>query len=145
MAETQPVIVVGIDGSAASGQALQWAAKQAQYSAGEVHAVIGWQPPSSYGYYFDYSDDDAAADARKTLEKTVTDVLGERPSVPVTLRVVKGRPERVLVEASRSADLLVVGSRGRGEFEGMVLGSVSRYCVQHASCPVLVFPASADG
>ena len=139
MTEAHPVIVVGIDGSEASADALRWAANQARLSAGEVQAVITWQTPSSYGFYVDYTDDDATADARKTLEKVVADVLGEPPSVPVNLRVVKGQPADVLTEATRSADLLVVGSRGRGAFAGMLLGSVSQHCVQHASCPVLVF------
>lgn len=139
MTEAHPIIVVGVDGSEASADALRWAAKQAQLTAGEVHAVITWQTPSSYGFYVDYTDDDAAADARKTLEKVVTKVLGEPPSAPVTLRVVRGQAAEVLTEASRSADLLVVGSRGRGGFAGMLLGSVSQHCVQHAACPVLVF------
>jgi len=142
MTEAHPVIVVGVDGSQVSADALRWAAKQAVLTAGEVQAVITWQPPSSYGYYVDYSDADAAADARKTLEELVTKVLGEPPSAPVTLRVVKGQPAEVLTAASRSADLLVVGSRGRGGFVGMLLGSVSQHCVQHAACPVLVFRRS---
>ena len=59
--------------------------------------------------------------------------------VPVQPVAVQGHPAPVLVEASRGADLLVVGSRGHGEFAGMLLGSVSQYCVTQAHCPVLVF------
>ena len=81
--EANPVIVVGIDGSEASADALRWAVNQARLSSGELHAVITWQLPSSYGFYVDYTDDDAAADARKTLEKVVNEVAGEPPSVPV--------------------------------------------------------------
>lgn len=144
MSEVRPVIVVGIDGSKASEDALRWAAAQAQLTAGEVHAVTAWQTPSSYGFYVDYTDADAAADARKTLEHVITEGLGESPSVPVITRVVEGRPAEVLIEASRSADLLVVGNRGRGAFAGMLLGSVSQHCVQDAACPVLVFRAPPD-
>nr|WP_083212255.1 universal stress protein [Mycobacterium malmoense] len=144
MTDARPVIAVGIDGSEASKDALRWAANQAQLTSGEVHAVIAWQTPSSYGYYVDYFDADAAADARKTLQEVVSSTLGESPSVPVTSRVVKGQPAEVLIEASRSADLLVVGSRGRGAFTGMLLGSVSQHCVQHAACPVLVVRAPAE-
>jgi nucleotide-binding universal stress UspA family protein len=52
--------------------------------------------------------------------------------------VVRGHPEPILVEASKGADLLVLGSRGHGEFVGMVIGSVSEYCAARAHCPVLV-------
>lgn len=138
MPETRPVIVVGIDGSSCSEDALRWAAKQAQLTGAEVHAVIAWQSPSSYGYYVDYSDADAAADAEKTLERVISESLGAPPSAPVTSVVVKGQPAEALVDASRSADLLVVASRGRGAFAGMLLGSVSQHCVQHAACPVVV-------
>jgi len=54
------------------------------------------------------------------------------------IRVIDGHPAPVLVEASKGAELLVVGSRGHGEFVGMLIGSVSEYCAAHALCPVLV-------
>lgn len=138
MTEARPVVVVGVDGSDASKDALRWAAKQAQLTSGEVHAVIAWQWPFTYGYYTGYSDADFAAQSRETLEEAVTESLGELPPVPVTFSVVEGHPAPVLIEASRSADLLVVGSRGRGAFTAMLLGSVSENCVHHASCPVVV-------
>lgn len=144
MPETRPIIVVGVDGSQGSEDALRWAAKQAQLTGAEVHAVIAWQTPSSYGYYVDYSDADAAADAEKTLEQVISKSLGIPPSAPVTSIAAKGQPAEVLIEASRSADLLVVGSRGRGAFTGMLLGSVSQHCVQNAVCPIVVVPSSAD-
>lgn len=138
MTEARPVIVVGVDGSAASKDALRWAARQAQLTGGEVNAMIAWEFPPSFGYYVDYSEAEFVADARKTLDEAVAESLGEPPSVPVTFSVVKGQPAAVLIEASRSADLVVVGSRGRGAFAGMLLGSVSQRCVQHATCPVVV-------
>jgi nucleotide-binding universal stress UspA family protein len=138
MTEARSVVVVGVDGSDASKDALRWAAKQAECSNGEVHAVITWEFPPSYGFYVDYSEAEFDTQARKTLEEAVAEVLGKPPSVPVTLSVVKGRPTEALVGASRSADMLVVGSRGRGAFTGMLLGSVSLHCIQHAACPVLV-------
>lgn len=144
MTKSDPVIIVGIDGSQASEDALRWAAGQAQLTGGALHAVITWQTPSSYGYYVDYSDADAASDARKILKTAVACALGESPPVSPTLRVVKGQPADVLIEASRSADLLVVGSRGRGAFTGMLLGSVSQHCVQHALCPVVVIRTAGE-
>lgn len=144
MTEARPVVVVGVDGSDASKDALRWAAKQAQLTGGELHAVISWDFPPSYGFYVDYSDAEFDAQARKTLEEAVTEMLGESPSVPVTFSVVKGRPAEVLIDASRSADLLVVGSHGRGAFTGMLLGSVSQHCVQRAACSVLVVRSRAE-
>jgi nucleotide-binding universal stress UspA family protein len=144
MSETRPLIVVGIDGSQGSEDALCWAAKQAQLTGVELRAVTAWQSPSSYGYYVDYSDADAAADAEKTLEQVISKSLGIPPSVPVTSSAVKGQPAEVLIDACRAGDLLVVGSRGRGVFAGMLLGSVSQHCVQHAVCPVVVVRSPAE-
>jgi len=138
MNQARPAIVVGVDGSPGSEGALRWAAKQAQLTGAELHAITSWQTPSAYGYYVDYSDADAAAEAQKTLEQVISKSLGIPPSVPVVTSVVKGQPAEVLVEASRSAELLVVGSRGRGGFTAMLLGSVSQHCVQHAACTVVV-------
>ena len=97
-----------------------------------LHAVTAWRFPPTYGYPVDYSDVDFAAQARKTLEEVVAETLGQTPPVPATARVIEGHPAAVLIDASRSADLLVVGSRGRGAFSGMLLGSVSQQCALHA-------------
>lgn len=138
MTEARPVVVVGVDGSGASRDALLWAAQQAQLTGGEVHAVIAWEFPPSYGYYSDYTDAELEAQARKTLDEAVAESLGRPPSVPVTFSVIKGHPAEALLDAARSADLLVVGSRGRGAFARILLGSVSQHCVHHATCPVVV-------
>ena len=138
-ATARPVIDVGVDGSQASKDALRWAAKQAELTDAELHAVIAWRLPTTYGWAPDYFDVDFAAEARKTLEAVVVDTLGGAPSVPLSTSVIEGHPAAVLVAASQAADLLVVGSRGHSAFTGMLLGSVSQHCVQHATCPVLVF------
>ncbi|WP_343602552.1 universal stress protein [Mycobacterium sp.] len=138
MSEAHPVVVVGFDGSDASKDALRWAARQAQLTDGEVNAVIAWDFPPTYGFYVDYSEAEFAGHARTTLEEAVAEVLGDPPPVPITVSAVRGRPAEVVIEASQSADLLVVGTRGRGAFTGMLLGSVSQHCVQHAACPVVV-------
>jgi len=65
-------------------------------------------------------------------------VLGEHPTVVVETSVAEGSPGRALVEAAKGAELLVVGSRGRGGFAGALFGSVSLHCVSHAPCPVVV-------
>ena len=81
---------------------------------------------------------DPAGDARRLLETTVAETLGEDPGLEIELVVAEGHAAPVLVEAAKGADLLVVGSRGHGGFAGMLLGSVSEHCVHHASCPVIV-------
>jgi nucleotide-binding universal stress UspA family protein len=72
------------------------------------------------------------------LDKAIEANCGELPSQRIERKVVYGHPTQVLLDESRHADLLVVGSKGRGGFTGMMLGSVSTHCVTHASCPVTV-------
>jgi nucleotide-binding universal stress UspA family protein len=86
----------------------------------------------------DIGDANFEAEVRKDLDATLAEVMKDHPDVTVTPVVVEGHPAQVMVEASRDAELLVVGSRGRGAFTGMVLGSVSQHCVQQAECPVVV-------
>lgn len=138
-----PFIVVGIDGSELSKDALRWAASQARLSGADLCAVSAWDLPTGYGFAPSDSYEDLAKRAQKGLHSTLVQVLGEAPDVSVTALVERGHPARVLVEASRGADLLVVGSRGHGAFAGMLLGSVSQHCAQHATCPVLIMPSAA--
>jgi nucleotide-binding universal stress UspA family protein len=132
------LIVVGADGSAASIDALHWAMRQAHATAAEVIVVAAWEVPTTLG--FDVADDavDWAAHARQAVEDAVTEASRCEPSVTVTPRVVRGHAGTILVEESGDADLLVVGSRGHRTAVGMLLGSVSEYCVHHAACPVVV-------
>ena len=71
-------------------------------------------------------------------------MLTPEHTVSVSRQVVRGHPANVLVEASRGADLLVVGSRGHGTVVGMLLGSVSHHCVLHAECPVVVTHTASE-
>lgn len=140
----QPRIVVGVDGSESSRQALRWAAHQAQLTAGHLDVIITWELPTSFGWVPAYpSDFNPAADAQTAGDEEVRLVLQEYGDVPVQITVVEGHPAPTLVEASRHADLLVVGSRGHGEFAGMLIGSVSEHCVATAHCPVLVWRGQA--
>ena len=132
-------IVVGIDGSPPSLDALSWAAHQAELTAARLEVVMCWEWPSSYGWAMPIPEDfDPEGDIRRTLQTAVAPVRTAHPGVGVDARVVRGHPAPILVEASEGADLLVIGNRGHGEFVGMVIGSVSEYCAQHAHCPVLV-------
>jgi nucleotide-binding universal stress UspA family protein len=82
-----------------------------------------------------------AATAERALDETVDRELGGRKDLEVERVAELGYPPKVLVERSKSADLMVVGSRGRGGFAGTLLGSVSLHCVTHAGCPVVVVRA----
>ncbi len=130
-------VVVGVDGSEESRQALRWAFQYAQMSNAPVEAVIAWEIPASYGWPVVYDDVQFEKQAGEALEEAIHDVLGENADA-VTRRVEQGHPASVLIAASEHAQLLVVGSRGHGAFAGMLMGSVSRHCVQHAHCPVVV-------
>jgi nucleotide-binding universal stress UspA family protein len=132
-------IVVGVDGSQSSFDALSWAARQAAMTSASLEVVTTWEWPSSYGWAVPVPEDfDPERDVRQTLEATVAPVRAAHPEVQITAQVVSGHPAPVLVDASEGAELLVVGSRGHGEFVGMFIGSVSEYCAAHAHCPVLV-------
>ena len=141
-------IVVGVDGSPGSEQALRWAIEQANLADASVEAVASWQDPVASAYYsFGFSpvvvdDEDWAALTGKYLQASVGRALEGLSSVrPVVTRVVQGHPAQVLLDAAAGARLLVVGTRGHGTLAGMLLGSVSQHCVQHAPCPVVVVPA----
>ena len=132
-------IVVGVDGSDSSVVALTWAADQATLTGSTLVAVMSWEWPNSYGNAFYLPDDyDPAIDAQRMVGDAIEKVRVTHPDVTIRPVVVEGHPAPVLIEASRGADLLVVGSRGHGEFSGMLLGSVSDYCTHHVSCPITI-------
>jgi nucleotide-binding universal stress UspA family protein len=138
-----PRIVVGVDGSASSREALGWAVRQAKVTGSVVDAVIAWHFPAGYGGYgwapTGVGDDtDYAELAAKTLSQTVDSIVAAGSGVTVRQRVIEGNPAGVLLDAADGADLLVVGSRGHGGFAGILLGSVSQHCVHHSPCPVVV-------
>jgi nucleotide-binding universal stress UspA family protein len=136
---TEQRIVVGVDGSDSSVAALEWAARQAERTSSHIDAVIAWEWPTVYGAPFAFpSGYDPVADAKRVLDEAIAPVAADHPKVEFRPIVKEGHPVSVLVAASEGSDLLVVGSRGHGEFAGMLLGSVSEHCVTNAHCPVLV-------
>ena len=133
-------IVVGVDGSDASRDALRWAARQADLTGAALVAVAVWSYatmsyPTMSGYVPTVNDLDLEGDTEQLLRTTVKEVLDE---TPVRLVVAEGHPAEVLVRFSETADLMVVGSRGHGSFVGSLLGSVSQHLVHAAHCPVVV-------
>lgn len=143
---TQGRIVVGVDGSEGSKHALRWAAKQAGYTGATLEVVAAWDYPATYGWVPVPPEDYALADfAEKSLNDAINEVFGADVPENLQPRVVEGHPAQVLVDASRDAELLVVGSRGYGGFADALLGSVSTYCVHHAHGAVTVIrPAAID-
>ncbi len=134
-----PIVVVGVDGSQASNDALAWAANYASLVGAQLRAVAVWEWPASMGMAMPLPDNyNPLDDADAALRKTVAEVLGDAPPIDVHTEVMQGSPAYSLVKAAADAALLVVGSRGHGGFAGLLLGSTSEHCVRHAPCPVVV-------
>lgn len=136
-------IVVGVDGSDASKAALAWAADEAELRGADLLALLAWMPmvavPGPWPAMVPARvPEEVEQSANATLAAVVDEVLGEEPKVHVVERVVHGAAAPALVEAAGYAELLVVGSRGLGGFTGVLLGSVSHQCAQHAGCPVVI-------
>jgi nucleotide-binding universal stress UspA family protein len=140
-APTEPArrIVVGIDGSHSSEAALNWALRQADLTGSTIQAVTTWEWPTGGGMGMATPTGfDPKADATKVLSDAIASAEPGHDDVSIESTIVGGPAGMALVEASRGADLLVVGSRGHHELVSVVLGSVSEHCVTHAHSPVLV-------
>jgi nucleotide-binding universal stress UspA family protein len=146
------VIVVGVDHSQGAKAALEFALCEAKLRQVTLRAVHAWQfsleiPGIEEGFYpavgADLSDLRSAAEA--ALEVTIDVAIPDVGGVTLERRVVEGAPSAVLVDQSQDAELLVVGSRGRGGFAGLLLGSVSAQCAHHAACPVVIIPHRRGG
>ncbi len=141
-------IVIGIDNSTGSQRALEWALEEASRRHATVRLVHALEPwPTYYPYSFlaEVARDEGvrreAEDITDKMLAAALDKAGRAPSDVTTEFVPRfGTPADVLIEEAKDADLLVVGSRGRGGFMGLVLGSVSHQVVAHARCPVVVIP-----
>jgi nucleotide-binding universal stress UspA family protein len=135
-------VVVGVDGSAESIEALTGAARYAASTGATISAVHAWHYPSAgpvpAGRPPQQITDQVRAMMQETLDTALTQVFGTTTPTNVGTKVAYGHPAMVLVNESAGADLLVVGNRGHGAFHGMLLGSVSIHCVTTSSCPVVV-------
>jgi len=153
-------IVVGVDGSDQSRAALAWAAEEAGVRDTTLTVMFVYRPLEEGDPYLGRShfpshgtveklasesqrwleerDSAAKGRAERTLSDVVSEVVAEEDRGRIRKVAVSGKPARHLIEASREAEMLVVGSRGRGGFKDLKLGSVSEQCVRHARCPVVV-------
>jgi nucleotide-binding universal stress UspA family protein len=137
--ESNGHILVGVDGSATSISALRWAARLAPVTGGGIRAIIAWEYPVMLGWEAGVPDWwRPDQDAQKVLDETLESAYGSARPTGLVASVQEGHAISVLLEASKTAEMLIVGSRGHGGFAGLLLGSVSSACAEHASCPVLV-------
>ncbi|MEU2433602.1 universal stress protein [Streptomyces sp. NPDC007861] len=137
--DAAPRVVVGVDGSPSSHAALRWAVDHAQLIGATVDAVGAYELPGAHGWSAPVVDPTFDAEvAREGLTEEIRKVLGESGSSQVRTHLLRGNPVEVLLDASEGAELLVVGSRGRGGFARTLLGSVSQQCALHATCPVVI-------
>jgi nucleotide-binding universal stress UspA family protein len=135
-APAAPVVVVGVDGSTGSRDAVRWAAEYARLAGAELRAVASWRWPN---YITRIPPGiDLEADTRRTLQEVVAEISAEFPEVRISQHVIEGPGGPALLSQATDASLLVVGARGRAAFPGMLLGSVAEYCVRNGRCPVTV-------
>ena len=130
-------IVVGVDGSDESLVALDWALSEAKVRGAALEVVHTYMPNLSEAAV---GTEPSPREAEELLRKMVEPTAGAYPGVPVTALAVEGPSARTLLDTAAGATLLVVGSRGRGGFAGLMLGSVSQQVVHHATCPVVIVP-----
>ncbi len=131
-------IVVGVDGSEQSIEALRYAQKLAPVFGARIHAIAVWDYPAEYPGYVPLGTKEFSEAAEVHLAKAFKEAYGGHAPEGSEKTVVFAHPAKALVKASENAALLIVGRRGHGTFGGLLLGSVSRACVAHAHCPVLV-------
>lgn len=141
-------IVVGVDGSAGSMAALDWAVREARLRGEHVRVVMAWQQPQIHGGPDAFSlGMDPSMETQKALAAAATEHAARLrhdaqngQEMATTWDVVEGHPGAALLRAAEDADLLVVGSRGLSRIVATLLGSVSQHVVTHARCPVVVIP-----
>ena len=134
-------VVVGVDGSPDSAHALRWALGEAKRGAAPLTIVHAWSDP-------DFDNELSLGDSRAVRQRHAQSLLDDMlttaaaidPTVSLTPVLVEGHPAKAIIDVAQAKDLVVVGSRGRGGFRAMLLGSVSRSVLEHASCSVAVVP-----
>lgn len=142
MSETQDVIVVGLDGSAASDRALEWALQEGQRRGWTVEVVTAFGHNTHGGL----DETTVTRHSREAAEKAQVEQIDRvaepyRDEVTLAVDVLEGPPVKRLIEAAQHARLLVVGSHGYGRIRTILVGSVAAGCIRNATCPVVVLPA----
>jgi len=139
------VIVVGVDHSEGAKAALRFALEEATLRQATLRVVHAWQYAYIGATGFEGSYPALGGDikelrdlAERDLDATLQEAIPETGAIEIERRVVEDRPAAALVDESRGADMVVVGSRGHGGFGGLLLGSVSQQVAHHAACPVVI-------
>lgn len=142
-------VVVGVDGSPLSTEAIGFAFAEAAQRGTSLVAVHAWLYPAPVGpgdiVPLAYEPEALAAEEGRVLAESLAGWSEQYPQVPVRQRLVAGAPARVLVEESTDAQLTVVGAHGRGAFRGLLLGSVSHAVLHHARSPLAIVRHHKDG
>lgn len=141
--------VVGVDGSPHGERALEWAVLHGPGRASAIELLTAWQVPIYGPYPIDgavalpYDDRALAVSAKQSIDE-VAEQTRTRLDVPIATAAVQGGAAASLLEAASGADLLVLGSRGRGGFRSLLLGSTSSQCAAHAGVPTVVVRGTGD-
>ena len=137
-------VVVGVDGSPSANRATEWAAQEAEIRNAKLELVHAWNYPNlGYGGYVAVLED-FENDANAVLEEVAAKVRSEHPGLELATALVQGPTAQTIIEKAKEADLVVVGSRGKGGFTGLLLGSVGQQLVHHCPAPVVIIHLPAD-
>ncbi|MHB8060505.1 MAG: universal stress protein [Gaiellaceae bacterium] len=143
------MIVVGVDGSECSRSALRFALEEAHIRRAKLRIVVVWHVPLA-AYSAGWAPpppslaEDSETAANELLAEALETVKESGDSVEIEPVVREGQSAQILIEESAKAELLVIGSRGRGGFRDLLLGSVSQQCAHHARCPVTIVRAGCE-
>jgi len=145
-----PGILVGIDGSAHSQLALEWAAKEAALRHTSLTVLTVHQAVAGFwGGTLHYAGDESLVEKAREAAQAETDkvlaALGDARPTSVTVKAVQGMPAEEILNEGADAELIVVGSRGGGGFSRLLQGSVSSHVAEHARVPVTILPARDVG
>lgn len=136
-------IVVGVDGSEGSRLALHWAIDEAKTRGSAIEIVHTWDftpPLDPVGGFVFVPDKDFQESAQLVVDNLLKSVSDLASSIAITTHVERGSASRILLNHAKTAELLVVGRRGRGGFIGLLMGSTATQVSHHAPCPVVIVP-----
>ena len=141
-----PGILVGVDGSAHSKDALEWAAKEAALRHTSLTVLTVRQAVADvWGSTSHYQGDESLIEKARVAAQAETDsvvsTLADGRPESVTVKATQGIPAEEILNEGADADMIVLGSRGGGGFARLLLGSVSSTVVEHAKVPVMILPA----
>lgn len=135
-------IIVGVDGSPSANKATEWAAQEAELRGVTLELIHAWNYPNlGYGGYVAVLED-FEKDARAVLDDVTATVRQAHPALALISTLVQGPTAQTIIDKASQADMVVVGSRGKGGFSGLLLGSVGQQLVHHCESPVVIIHAS---